>query len=306
MTVRTRFAPSPTGDLHLGGAWTALASWVWARREGGEHVLRVEDLDPPRVVRGSEARILEDLRWLGLDWDGPAVRQSERSSFYEQAIATLGREGLVYPCDCSRAEIAMVASAPHAGEDVVYPGTCRDKPAGRGMRRTPSLRVRVPDETVAFEDLILGRVEQNLARDVGDFVVRRGDGAFAYQLAVILDDVATRVTHVVRGADLVSSTPRQIWLARVLGAQAPRYAHVPLVVAPDGSRLEKRTPRSTVRELRTASVAPERIVGELAFGLGLAPTPEPVAARELARAAAGRDVTWPREPWPIPRSLVDG
>ena len=306
MPVRTRFAPSPTGDLHLGGAWTAVASWVWARREGGEHLLRVEDLDPPRVVRGSEARILDDLRWLGLDWDGPVVRQSERSSFYEQAIATLGREGLVYPCDCSRAEIAMVASAPHGGEDVVYPGTCRDKPPGRGMRRTPSLRVRVPDETVAFDDLILGHIEQNLARDVGDFVVRRGDGAFAYQLAVVLDDVATRVTHVVRGADLASSTPRQIWLARVLGAEAPRYAHVPLVVAPDGLRLEKRTPRSTVRELREARIAPERIVGELAFGLGLAPSEDPVTPRELARASAGRDIAWRREPWPIPRSLVDG
>jgi glutamyl-tRNA synthetase len=200
----------------------------------------------------------------------------------------------------------MVASAPHAGDDVVYPGTCRDKPPGRGMRRTPSLRVRVPDETVAFDDLILGHIEQNLARDVGDFVVRRGDGAFAYQLAVVLDDVATRVTHVVRGADLASSTPRQIWLARVLGAEAPRYAHVPLVVAPDGLRLEKRTPRSTVRELRDAGVAAERIVGELAFGLGVAPTEEPVTPRELARATAGRDISWRCEPWPIPRSLVDG
>lgn len=306
MPVRTRFAPSPTGDLHLGGAWTALASWVWARREGGEHVLRVEDLDPPRVVRGSEARILEDLQWLGLDWDEPVVRQSERSSFYEQAIATLGRDGLVYACDCSRAEIAMVASAPHAGDEVVYPGTCRDKPPGRGMRRTPSLRVHVPDETVAFDDAILGRIEQNLARDVGDFVLRRGDGAFAYQLAVVLDDVAMRVTHVVRGADLALSTPRQIWLARVLGAEPPSYAHVSLVVAPDGSRLEKRTPRSTVRELRAAGVPAEGIVGQLAFGLGLAPTPEPVTPQELARACAGRDIAWPRDPWPIPGSLVDG
>ena len=258
MGVRTRFAPSPTGDLHLGGAWTALASWVWARREGGEDVLRVEDLDPPRVVRGSEARILEDLHWLGLDWDGPVVRQSERSSFYEQAIATLGREGLVYPCDCSRAEIAMVASAPHAGDDVVYPGTCRDKPPGRGMRRTPSLRVRVPDETVAFDDLILGHIEQNLARDVGDFVVRRGDGAFAYQLAVVVDDALQGVTDVVRGADLLDSTPWQIALQHALTLPKPRYAHLPLVVEPGGKKLAKSKrsvaldPESTGRQVYEA------------------------------------------------------
>src|ERR1700722_16091201 len=265
MVVRTRFAPSPTGDLHLGGAWTALASWVWARAAGGEHLLRIEDIDSQRIVRFSEARILEDLRWLGLDWDGPPLRQSERGSLYEGAITTLGRQTLVYPCDCSRAEIARVASAPHEGEEVVYPGTCRDRDRARAMRKTPSLRVRVPDEVEGFDDLIAGHFEHHLERDVGDFVVRRGDGAFAYQLAVTIDDVATRVTHVVRGSDLLSSTPRQIWLARVLGAEAPRYAHVPLVVAPDGSRLEKRSLGLTVRALRAAGMEPERLVGELAF-----------------------------------------
>jgi glutamyl-tRNA synthetase len=307
--VRTRFAPSPTGDLHLGGAWTALASWVWARREGGEFVVRVEDLDPPRVVAGSEARILEDLRWLGLDWDGPAVRQSDRAAFYETALGALFERGLVYPCDCSRAEIARVASAPHAGDDVVYPGTCRDRDRGRGMRRTPSLRVRVPageeaGARVAFDDAIAGRFEQHLAREVGDFVLRRGDGAFAYQLAVVLDDVASRVSVVVRGADLIASTPRQIWLARALGAEPPRYAHVPLVVAPDGSRLEKRTFAPAVRELREAGVPPERLVGELAFGLGLAASADPVTPRALAAAVAGKDVAWRTTPWPVPRSLV--
>jgi glutamyl-tRNA synthetase len=298
--VRTRFAPSPTGDLHLGGAWTALASWVLARRAGGAHVLRVEDLDTPRVVSASEARILDDLRWLGLDWDEGPIRQSARSALYDEAIARLAAQGLVYPCDCSRAEIARVASAPHPGEEAVYPGLCRDLDAGRPMKRQPALRVRVPDEAIAYTDAVVGPVTQNLAREVGDFVLRRGDGVLAYQLAVVVDDLGMGITDVVRGADLVSSTPRQIWLARMLGAEPPRYAHLPLVVAPDGSRLEKRTRGSTVRELRDRGVAPERILGELAFGLGLSPTPVPASAPAIAAANADASIHWRRDPWPIP------
>lgn len=304
MTARTRFAPSPTGDLHVGGAWTALASWVWARREGGEYLLRIEDLDRMRVVWGAEARILEDLEWLGLDWDGPVLRQSERSDLYESALGTLFRKQLIYPCDCSRAEIARVASAPHEGEEIIYPGTCRDRDRARGMRRTPALRVRVPDEVVGFEDLIQGHFEQNLSRDVGDQVLRRGDGAFAYQLAVVIDDVASHVSVVVRGANLLGSTPRQIWLARTLGAEPPQYAHVPVVVGPDGSRLEKRAGASTIRALRDAGMPAERLVGELALGLGLAPTNESITPRELAASTAGRPVAWRAQPWRLPLSLV--
>jgi glutamyl-tRNA synthetase len=303
MGVRTRFAPSPTGDLHLGGAWTALASWVEARRHGGAHVLRVEDLDAPRVVAGSGARLEEDLRWLGLDWDEGPYRQSERAEHYEAAVGVLAAQGLVYPCDCSRADIARVASAPHAGEDTVYPGTCRGRDPARPMRRPPALRVRVPDEVVAYDDAVVGRVEQRLARDVGDFVLRRGDGVFAYQLAVVVDDLAMGITDVVRGADLVPSTPRQIWLASVLGGRAPRYGHVALVVAPDGGRLEKRTPGAVVRALREAGVAPERVVGELAYGLGLARTPSPARPREVAAASVARPIGWRREPWPMAASL---
>jgi glutamyl-tRNA synthetase len=301
--VRTRFAPSPTGDLHLGGAWTALASWVLARRAGGTHVLRVEDIDTPRVVAGSQARIEADLVWLGLDWDEGPVLQSARGPVYEAAIAALDAQGLIYACDCSRAEIARAASAPHPGEDAVYPGTCRGLDPGRPMKRAPSLRVRVPDEEVAYEDGVAGRVAQNLAREVGDFVVRRGDGVFAYQLAVVVDDLAMGVTDVVRGADLVSSTPRQVWLARGLGGAPPRYAHVPLVVAADGARLEKRTPRATVGELRAAGFTAERIVGELAYGLGLAPTAAPATAREVAAASAA-GIVWRREPWRMPASFA--
>jgi glutamyl-tRNA synthetase len=301
VTVRTRFAPSPTGDLHLGGAWTALASWVVARRAGGAALLRIEDIDVPRVVAGSRARIEDDLRWLGLDWDEEPVLQSARSAHYEQAIAALAAQGLVYPCDCSRAELARAASAPHEGDEAVYPGLCRDRDPSRAMKRAPALRVRVPDEVVAYDDGALGRVAQNLAREVGDFVLRRGDGVYAYQLAVVVDDVSMGVTDVVRGADLVSSTPRQIWLARTLGLTPPRYVHVPLVVAPEGSRLEKRTQGATVRAVREAGVPASAVVGALAQGLGLVTVRAPMAASDAARAAASGPIAWSRDPWPFPR-----
>lgn len=300
--VRTRFAPSPTGDLHLGGAWTALASWVVARRVGGRSLLRIEDLDLPRVVPGSEARIVEDLRWLGLDWDEEPLRQSGRATAYEQALSTLAAGGLVYPCDCSRTDIARTANAPHPGEESRYPGTCRDREPGRRMKKPPAFRVRVPDEELAYEDGALGRVTQNLARDVGDFVLRRGDGLYAYQLAVVVDDLDTDVTDVVRGADLVTSTPRQIWLARMLGRKPPRYTHVPLVVGVDGLRLEKRTASTTVRGLRENGISAERIVGALAQGLGLAPDCTAVSTAALALACRDAPIAWRRDPWSAPRS----
>jgi glutamyl-tRNA synthetase len=301
VTVRTRFAPSPTGDLHLGGAWTALASWVVARRSpGGASLLRFEDLDRARAVPGSRARIEEDLLWLGLDWDEEPVEQSGRSSLYERAVATLAARGLVYPCDCSRAEIARAASAPHEGEEALYPGFCRDRDPSRPMKRPPAIRVRAPAEVIAYEDGAVGRVTQDLAREVGDFVLRRGDGVFAYQLAVVVDDAAMGVTDVVRGADLVASTPRQIWLAQVLGLPLPRYVHVPLVVAPDGTRLEKRTHGATVRALRDAAVPATAVLGALARGLGLQPGGAPASAIDIARASAGEPIEWARSPWPIP------
>jgi glutamyl-tRNA synthetase len=261
--------------------------------------LRVEDIDRPRVVRESRERIEADLRWLGLDWDEGPHLQSERGALYEEAISRLAADRLVYPCDCSRAEIERVASAPHVVERI-YAGLCRDRDPTRVMKRPPALRVRVPDQVVAHEDVAAGLVTQNLARQVGDFVLRRGDGLFAYQLAVVVDDVAMGVTHVVRGADLLASTPRQIWLARALGARPPQYVHLPLVVASDGSRLEKRTPGATVRHLRDAGVTASRVVGELASGLGLAPTNAPTSALEVAQACSGREIAWRREPWPIP------
>lgn len=304
--LRVRFAPSPTGDLHFGGAWTALASWALARAGGGTTVMRVEDIDTPRVVRGSAARILEDLEWLGLDWDESPNTQSERTAIYDAALAKLAAAGLTYPCDCSRAEIARVASAPHAGEELVYPGTCRDAPANREMKRDPAIRLRVPEGAAAhvvFEDRLRGRVEQDVGLAVGDFVLRRGDGVYAYQLAVAVDDTDMQISEVVRADDLLLSTPRQILLMRLLGhdeASLPSYTHVPMVVAADGERLAKRAGAGTIRSLREKGVAAEEIVGRLAHGLGL------VAGR--ARAMSARDIasglrdfaSWRREPWPAP------
>jgi glutamyl-tRNA synthetase len=262
--------------------------------------LRIEDLDTARVIRGAQERIEQDLQWLGLDWDEGPARQSERTALYEQALGALAARGLVYPCDCSRVEIARAASAPHAGEESVYPGSCRDRDPSRPMKRRPALRVRVLDETVVYEDAVLGPVSQGLTAEVGDFVLRRGDGVFAYQLAVVVDDLAMSVTDVVRGADLAPSTPRQIWLARALGREPPRYWHVPLVVAPGGARLEKRNPHATLRDLRSNGISPETIIGRLAHAVGLTATGAPTTAAAVASQQAGRSIPWRREPWPLP------
>lgn len=265
-----------------------MASWAMARRASGEMILRVEDLDPPRVMRGSAARILEDLGWLGIDWDGEVTWQSKRASHYARALAKLESMGLVYPCDCSRAEIARAASAPHEGEEVAYPGTCRDKDPRREMKRAPAKRFRASG-VVAFEDLAAGPASFDLGKDVGDFVLQRADGVFAYQLAVAVDDAEMGVTHVVRGRDLLSSTPRQLKLMELLGyARVPRYAHVPLVVDAHGARLSKRTPGSRVRALREAGVPREAVVSWLQGALGIASPNAPVV--------------WPSEELRIPRA----
>lgn len=312
--IRTRFAPSPTGDLHLGGAWTALASWALARASGGATVLRVEDIDTPRVVRGSTARIAEDLAWLGLDWDeGPEAggphapyTQSDRAPIYDARLAELAAAGLTYPCDCSRAEISRVASAPHAGEEIVYPGTCRNAPPDREMKRSPAIRLRVPDGApVVFEDLLRGRIEQHVEVSVGDFVLRRGDGVYAYQLVVAIDDAAMALSHVVRADDLLASTARQILLMRLLGtpeSTIPSYAHVPMVVGPDGDRLAKRAGSATIRELRQRGLIRDEIVARLAHGLGLVSPSSPASAMSPHEVAAALRLpaTWRREPWPMP------
>jgi len=289
---RGRFAPSPTGDLHLGTAATALVAWLAARVAKGTLVMRIEDIDAPRVVDGAEARQLDDLAWLGLDWDeGPDVggpfgsyRQSERGRRYEKALDQLAARGLTFLCDCSRRDIAAVASAPHDGDEGPrYPGTCRSKPANRSWKRPPAVRLTVPPGIVVVKDRFRGRLEQAVDDVVGDFVLRRGDGMFAYQLAVTVDDLAMGITEVVRGIDLLSSAPRQRMLARLLGgAPEPAFAHVPLLVDGAGGRLAKRLGGHSLRAMREDGWSPAAVIGLLAHLLGLRPTDQPVRPRDLA------------------------
>jgi len=229
-----RFAPSPTGPLHVGSMLTALASWLDARAAGGEWHLRIEDLDAPRCSSAAERDILDTLAGWGLHHDGPIVRQSERTDAYEAALARLG--GHAYPCACTRREIADSSSRGIDGP--VYPGTCRD---GLGERQPRAVRVRVDDAEIVVDDRLQGAIAQNLAADTGDFVVRRADGPFAYQLAVVVDDAELGVTDIVRGADLLDSTPRQVHLQRLLGMLTPRYLHLPVLLDASGEKLSKQT-----------------------------------------------------------------
>jgi glutamyl-tRNA synthetase len=315
---RGRYAPSPTGPLHLGNARTALLAWLAARAQGASFVLRVEDLDGPRVRRGLEARILDELRWLGLDWDeGPDLggphgpyRQSGRTERYAAAVARLGDEGLAYPCFCSRAEIAVASQAPHgpADDGPRYPGTCAALTAADaqelGRRRRPAWRFRVERREVAFVDAVHGACSFDVARETGDFVVMRADGIAAYQLAVAVDDAAMRVAEVVRGDDLLSSTARQVLLYRALGAEPPRFAHVPLVVGEDGERLAKRHGALSLGELRERGADPRAVTGLLAALSGLAAPGARVHPRELVDGFRLERV--PRERAVLRREMLEG
>jgi len=295
MTARGRYAPSPTGTTHLGNASTALLAWLSVRARGGAFVVRMEDLDRARVVAGSAAGILDDLRWLGLDWDeGPDVggphapyEQSERGALYDDAFARLNVLGLVYPCFCSRKDIQSAASAPQApGDEALYPGTCRGLPSAETVRRIGSgavhaWRFRVDPAAVSpFLDRVRGRYEAHPG-SVGDFVVRRADGVPAYQLAVVVDDIAMEIDEVVRGEDLLASTVRQQLLYQAFAVSPPTFAHVPLLLGGDGVRLSKRHRGTAIRELRDEGQTAESIVGRLAHNHGLRPTAAPVRARDL-------------------------
>jgi glutamyl-Q tRNA(Asp) synthetase len=280
-----RFAPSPTGPLHLGSLVAAVGSYLFARQAGGLWLMRMEDLDTPRVVPGMADDILRTLEVLGFTWDGEVVRQSSRTAAYEAALAELARIGMVYPCGCSRAEIARIGSAPHGREDELrYPGFCRNGlPAGKSPR---AIRVRVTDEPVNFKDGVMGEISENLGESCGDFVVKRADGPFAYQLAVVVDDGEAGVTQVVRGSDLLLSTPRQIHLQRLLGYAVPGYCHLPLVTGPNGAKLSKRENAVSIasgRNLQHEGVA--LLVAALCF-LGQEP---PVS---LARASCREILAW--------------
>lgn len=234
-----RFAPSPTGPLHLGSLAAALGSWLFARSAGGQWLLRIDDLDTPRVVPGMADDIMKTLELLGLEWDGEPLWQSRRGGVYAEALAALEQKGAVYGCGCSRGDIARIATAPHGiADELVYPGTCRQ--GIRENRAARSVRVRVPDREISFVDGIFGRVSQRLPEVCGDFVIKRADGLFAYHLATVVDDAGSGVNQVVRGADLLLSTPRQIFLQTLLGFARPSYFHLPLVIDPSGAKLSKR------------------------------------------------------------------
>ncbi len=283
MKVVGRFAPSPSGRMHLGNVFSALMAWLSVRSAGGTMVLRIEDLDPDRCRPEYAEQMKDDLRWLGLDWDVEQTPQSRRTEAYRERFERLREMGLVYPCYCSRGEL-HAASAPHASDgNVIYAGTCRDltEEERAAKTRRPAWRLIVPDEEIAFHDGLQGEYRENLARECGDFIIRRSDGVYAYQLAVVTDDAEAGVTQIVRGRDLLSSTPRQIYLQRLLGLPTPEYYHVPLLVAPDGRRLSKREHDLDMGALRERCT-PEALLGCLAKLSGLRPTAEPVTAGELA------------------------
>jgi glutamyl-tRNA synthetase len=265
--------------LHLGNARSALLGWLQMRALGGQFLLRIEDLDPDRCRPQYIDALYRDLEWLGLDWDGPVLRQSERALIYREALGVLEAKGLTFFCTCSRADLQRAASAPHEGEDgPLYPGTCRNGVTQPG--RPASVRFRARHGETRFTDLVHGPWTQDVAQQVGDFVVRRADGVASYQLAVVVDDAAQGITHVLRGDDLLSSTPRQLQLFEALGHAPPQYAHVPLLLGEDGRRLAKRDGAVTVTHHREQGGAPETLVGLLAKWSGLGDG-SPVRAREL-------------------------
>ncbi len=276
-----RFAPTPSGRMHLGNVFAALIAWASVRSRDGEMVLRMEDLDTQRTS-GEFAQVLrEDLAWLGLDYDRETPAQSQRTGVYDTYFQRLRDMGLLYPCYCTRSQLHSV-NAPHLSDGTyVYPGTCRNltnPPPGRA----PSWRVCVPDKSWEFTDWVQGDYAGNLATDCGDMVVRRADGVYVYQLAVTVDDGEAGVTEVVRGMDLLSSAPRQMYLQELFGFPHPSYGHVPMLLAPDGRRLSKRDRDLDLGELRKR-VTPEQLIGSLAYASGLIDQNVPLSARELAR-----------------------
>ncbi len=284
--VRGRLAPSPSGRMHLGNAFSALLAWLSVRSADGELVLRLEDLDRDRCKSEYSAQLIDDLKWLGLDADisGDDFYQSRRDAFYEEHLEKLSKLGLIYPCFCSRAEL-HAASAPHASDGrVIYSGACRSLTRAQMLEleksRRGALRLRMPDEDIGFSDGVFGEVSLNLAKECGDIILRRSDGIFAYQLAVVVDDGLMGINQVVRGRDLLESTPVQIYLHRLLWFQPPEFYHVPLLLAPDGKRLAKRERHLDMGALRER-FSPQQLIGLLAKTAGVIDKAEAVTPQEL-------------------------
>lgn len=291
-SVIGRFAPSPTGRMHLGNVFAALMSWLSARSRGGRWILRIEDLDPQRSKREYAVQLEDDLEWLGLNWDeggtvgtGPSApyMQSQRGDIYRHALSKLEASGFTYPCFCTRADI-MATQAPHQNDGrIVYAGTCRPPKmphVSPETSRPHATRIFVPDKDIYFEDRVFGPQSVNLARHCGDFVLRRADGAWAYQLAVVVDDAAMGVTEVVRGCDLLLSAAQQLYLYQLLGLTPPAYAHIPLICNAEGRRLSKRDKSLDMGNLRH-HYTPGQIIGYLAYTAGLTSTTKPISAHDL-------------------------
>jgi glutamyl-tRNA synthetase len=301
-----RLAPSPTGAQHVGNARTYLIAWLSARSHGGRVVLRIEDIDSPRIRPGAVDAIFDDLAWLGLDWDGEPVVQTQRLPLYRAALERLIAQELVYPCTCTRSDVERAASAPHLEhEGPTYPGTCAGRRASDAVvlgDRPYCWRMRTADVVVTFDDAFRGPTTLALHELGGDFVVWKSAGTPAYQLAVVVDDAAQQVTEVVRGDDLVPSTPRQVQLYQALGLTPPRFVHVPLVVGPDGRRLAKRHGDTRLSALRSAGVTAEALIGLLAWSCGWLERIEPItAARLVLRFELG---TIPRQPFVLTPELL--
>lgn len=281
-----RFAPTPSGRLHLGNLLCALLAWLSARSEGGACLLRIEDVDIPRCPRRLAQQCIEDLAWLGLTWDGPVLYQSERTALYQRYLDALTARGLTYPCFCTRAQL-MAAAAPNLGDtQVIYPGTCAGLTAEEvealSQTRSPAIRLRVPDEEVRFTDGLYGMQRENLRRDCGDFILKRSDGLFGYQLAAVVDDALCGVNQVVRGRDILSATPRQIHLLRALGFDVPEYFHIPLLMDSQGRRLAKRD-RDLDLSALSKRFTPEALLGMLAFSAGILDENRPASLDELVK-----------------------
>ena len=282
MAVVGRFAPTPSGRMHLGNVFAALVAWLSVRKAGGSLVLRMEDLDTQRTSDEFAAILRDDLLWLGLTWDEETQPQSQRSEIYREYFEKLESMDLLYPCYCTRSQLHSV-NAPHLSDGTyVYAGTCRNLTSEQraAFQRAPAWRLKVPDREWVVEDLVQGTYRENLATDCGDFVMRRADGVYVYQLAVTVDDGLAGVTQVVRGMDLLSSAPRQMYLQELLGFPHPEYAHVPMLMAPDGRRLSKRDKDLDLGYLRQ-HISPEKLIGVLAKAAGFTQTADPISAQEL-------------------------
>jgi len=303
--ITGRFAPTPSGRLHLGNLLCCMLAYLSVRSQDGRFLLRIEDLDVPRCPMRLSLQAIEDLAWFGFRWDEEPLFQSERSAIYKQHLDILQKQGVIYPCFCTRAQL-MASVAPNLGDtQVVYQRTCANLPPEQveqlSQARRPAMRLRVPDEIISFEDGLYGHQSENLAKDCGDFILRRSDGLFGYQLAVVVDDALSGVNEVVRGRDILTATPRQIYLLQKLGYPVPKYVHIPLLMDADGRRLAKRDKDLDLTALSKRFTA-EELLGKLAFSAGILEEERPASLEELTRLFDWAKIK--REDMRLPRSLT--